>query len=72
MFAPEVGVDEDHVCASANCLMAPYWAKKKAQTAEMRVRQVGARGGELRVAPQEDVVRLKGQVRVIAKGEMYL
>src|ERR1700679_2046046 len=28
MFAPVAGIDEDHVCGSANCVMGPYWAAK--------------------------------------------
>jgi predicted PhzF superfamily epimerase YddE/YHI9 len=74
MFAPLVGgIDEDHVCGSANCLMGPYWAEKKGfGSEEMKVRQVSARGGDIRVVCQDGVVKLRGQARVTGKGEIYL
>ncbi|XP_078149008.1 uncharacterized protein LOC144544377 [Carex rostrata] len=28
VFWPKFGVDEDHVCGSAHCALAPYWNKK--------------------------------------------
>lgn len=50
MFAPLASVPEDHVCGSANCLLAPYWVNKLqigSNDPEMHVRQVSKRGGDL-------------------------
>jgi len=72
-FGPVVGLDEDPVCGSANCLTAPYWAEKKGHgSAEMRVKQVSPRGGDLKVAWQGSAITLRGQVKIFGKGEMYL
>ena len=71
MFAPAAEVDEDHVCGSANCTMAPYWANQKGIT-ELKVRQVSERGGKLRVGIDGDSIRLRGQVRVTSVGRLFL
>jgi predicted PhzF superfamily epimerase YddE/YHI9 len=71
LFAPVEGIDEDHVCGSANCIMAPYWAGQKGVT-ELKVRQVSRRGGELRVGVYGDNIRLRGQVKVTSVGRLFL
>lgn len=41
VFIPLVGIDEDHVCGSAHCLLVPYWAGKlDAQGKSLQVKQV--------------------------------
>lgn len=76
MFAPAIGMEEDHVCGSANCLLGPYWAKKKRIQSgeEMFARQVSARGGELWVIFDEEtqLVKLRGEVKLVAKGQFHL
>jgi len=71
MFAPYGGLDEDHVCGSANCTMGPYWAAQKGIT-EFKVRQVSERGGELRVTVDGDKIRLLGQAKVTTVGRLLL
>lgn len=71
MFAPAAGVDEDHVCGSANCTMGPYWAAQKGIT-DLKVRQVSKRGGKLRVEVCGDVIKLRGQVKVTSVGQLFL
>ena len=71
MFAPAAGVDEDHVCGSANCVMGPYWASQKGIT-ELKARQVSERGGKLRVGICGDKIKLGGQVRVTSTGRLFL
>ena len=71
MFAPSVGINEDHVCGSAHGLLVPYWDKKlqsKGQT--MHSHQVSARGGDLWVSLDESkgLVRLAGYVAKVAEG----
>ena len=71
MFAPSAGIDEDHVCGSANCTMGPYWAAQKGIT-ELKVRQVSERGGKLRVGIDGDKIKLRGQARVTSVGQLFL
>lgn len=76
MFAPTYGVQEDHVCGSANCLLGPYWAKKGGVKSgvEMFARQVSERGGDLWVIVEEEkqLVRLRGEAKLVAEGQFYL
>ena len=76
MFAPAVDIQEDHVCGSANCLMAPYWADKLGIPSgqEMYVKQVSARGGDLWVTVdmQREKVKLSGGACLTTKGQVYL
>lgn len=71
MFAPNAGIDEDHVCGSANSTMGPYWATQKGIT-ELKVRQVSERGGRLRVGIDGDKIKVRGQVKVISVGQLFL
>ena len=71
MFAPIVGINEDHVCGSAHGLLVPYWDKKlqsKGQT--MHSHQVSARGGDLWVSldNEKGLVRLAVHVVKVAEG----
>ncbi|KAL5533561.1 hypothetical protein ACEPAG_21 [Sanghuangporus baumii] len=76
MFAPLSGVQEDHVCGSANCLMAPYWANKLgiAPKREMIAKQVSARGGDLWVYVDRErrKVCLQGVAKLTAAGQVYI
>ena len=71
MFAPNEGIDEDHVCGTANCITGPYWAAQKGIT-ELKVRQVSERGGELRVGVDGDKIKLRGQAKVTGVGRLFL
>ncbi|KAJ7907105.1 hypothetical protein B0H13DRAFT_1716003 [Mycena leptocephala] len=83
MFAPNIGVREDHVCGSAHCLNAPYWAAKaqeghveggstdgKAQHAKA----VSARGGDIWASyfAAAGRVRMRGNVKLFAEGTLDL
>jgi PhzF family phenazine biosynthesis protein len=68
-FAPAVGVDEDPVCGSAHCALAPYWSAELGK-AELMAYQASARGGVLRLRPQRDRVRLAGQAVTVWQGEL--
>ncbi|KAL0951680.1 hypothetical protein HGRIS_008359 [Hohenbuehelia grisea] len=79
MFAPmhlkSIG-GEDHVCGSAHCMLTPYWSRKLqfAKGGEMKARQVSKRGGDIKVAWDEEreIIRLMGQVVIYTKGEVLL
>ena len=73
MFAPRAGIPEDHVCGSANCLMAPYWASTLGKD-KMFAKQVSKRGGEVwvEVDRTQKKLRLQGEAAMISKGQVIL
>ena len=58
-FFPSLGVDEDQVCVSAHCGLAPFWARRLGRRALSAV-QLSARGGRLAVEDRGDRVRVLG------------
>ncbi|KAJ7216306.1 hypothetical protein GGX14DRAFT_441086 [Mycena pura] len=84
MFAPTIGVREDHVCGSAHCLNAPYWAEKaEAQRVEnglasggytngrpQHAKAVSQRGGDIWAMYFADKqrVQLDGNVKFVSIG----
>ena len=68
-FAPAVGVDEDPVCGSAHCSLAPYWATELGKN-ELLAYQASARGGILRLRPSGDRVVIAGQAMTVWQGEL--
>lgn len=68
-FAPAVGVDEDPVCGSAHCCLAPHWAEQLGKK-EMVGHQVSARSGIIFVEVRGDRVMLGGEGVIFASGEM--
>lgn len=68
-FAPALGVDEDSVCGSAHCCLAPYWGKRLGKTSLMAY-QASARGGVLRLRLNGDRVVLGGQAVTVWQGEL--
>jgi len=68
-FAPAVGVDEDPVCGSAHCLLAPLW-QARLETDTLVARQVSARQGELFLEVQGDRVQLAGRAVSIWRGRL--
>ncbi len=68
-FAPAVGVDEDPVCGSAHCCLAPYWSEQLGKV-ELMAHQVSARGGVLRLKARGDRVTLGGQAVTVLRGEL--
>jgi PhzF family phenazine biosynthesis protein len=68
-FAPAMGVDEDPVCGSAHCCLAPYWGELFGKR-ELNAYQASARGGILRLRLNGDRVDLIGQAVVVWRGEL--
>ena len=78
MFAPVVGVPEDPVCGSANCINAPYWAHKYGlgpenvgeNSREMMARHVSKRGGQFwtEVDWSKGKVFVRGEARLTTRG----
>ena len=68
-FAPALGIDEDPVTGSAACALAPYWTPLLGRTT-LRLRQLSARGGELRVSLAGDRVRVAGPAITVVRGTL--
>ena len=67
-FAPAMGVDEDPVCGSAHCCLAPFWAGRLGKI-ELRAYQASARGGILHLRLEGDRVALRGHAVTVWRGE---
>jgi PhzF family phenazine biosynthesis protein len=68
-FAPLVGIDEDPVCGSAHCFLAPFWAARLGRNT-MTAHQVSKRSGVVRVRLDGDRVALIGQAVTVLKGAL--
>jgi PhzF family phenazine biosynthesis protein len=68
-FAPRVGVPEDPVTGSAQCLLGPYWASLTGRT-RLEALQLSPRGGALRVRVEGDRVKVGGRASTIIVGEV--
>ncbi|MFS8858975.1 PhzF family phenazine biosynthesis protein [Synechococcus sp. H60.4] len=71
VFAPQLGIPEDPVTGSAQCLLVPYWSERLGRT-ELRVRQLSARGGELWCHHRGPRVEIAGQAVLVMAGELRI
>lgn len=62
-FFPAIGVDEDQVCVSAHCKLAPFWAERLGRR-ELLALQLSARGGVLRIKLDGARVQVAGAARI--------
>ena len=70
-FFPRLGVNEDPVCGSAHCEMAPYWAAQLGKTI-FTAHQLSRRGGQLHVELKGDRVSLSGTVAPYLEGFIHI
>ncbi len=72
-FAPKLGVQEDPVCGSSHCELAPYWADRLNKNI-LKAVQASKRGGEIlcRVEREKDRVIISGLAVTFMEGEIYL
>lgn len=68
-FGPRVGVAEDPVTGSAQCLLGPYWAAALGRT-ELRAAQLSRRGGSLGVCVAGERVRVSGSAVTVVAGHV--
>lgn len=68
-FGPRFGIDEDPVTGSSHCALGPMWAERLGR-AELRARQVSARGGAMTVRPLGDRVELAGRAVTVVRGDL--
>ncbi|MFS8783874.1 PhzF family phenazine biosynthesis protein [Synechococcus sp. R6-7] len=71
VFAPRLGIPEDPVTGSAQCLLMPYWAKRLGRL-DLKAHQLSARGGELWCRDRGSRVEIAGQAVLVIRGELRL
>jgi predicted PhzF superfamily epimerase YddE/YHI9 len=69
VFAPRLGLTEDHVTGSAMCALAPWWAARSGSPT-VTVRQASARGGMMFARLFERNVEVAGYTRTFFSGDM--
>ncbi|MCU1502706.1 MAG: PhzF family phenazine biosynthesis protein [Ilumatobacteraceae bacterium] len=67
VFAPNVGIAEDHVTGSAHCQLAPFWSARLGRD-ELAGFQASRRGGEVGVRLAGDRVVLSGSAVTVLTG----
>ncbi|MDR1950859.1 MAG: PhzF family phenazine biosynthesis protein, partial [Bacteroidales bacterium] len=70
-FAPQLGINEDHVTGSAHTTLTPYWANQLGKT-ELTAIQLSSRKGYLQCRHLNDRVEISGQGKLYLVGEIYL
>lgn len=70
-FAPKLSVNEDPVCGSGHCHIAPYWAAKLDKP-EIVAYQASRRGGTLYCRVDGDRVYLAGQAALFSVCELNI
>lgn len=68
-FAPALGVDEDPVCGSAHCCLAPFWAERLGKP-DLLAYQASPRGGVVRTRLRGSRVLLGGRAVTVLRGEL--
>lgn len=76
-FAPILPTQgEDYVTGTAHAILCPYYTAKLGieRGTEIKARQVSPRGGDLRLVwgKDENFIRVRGQVTVLAEGQLFL
>ncbi|MQM18701.1 hypothetical protein Taro_051696 [Colocasia esculenta] len=57
-FCPKLGINEDPVCGSAHCVLAPYWRRKIGKS-NLIAYMASPRGGRLDLLLEEETQRVK-------------
>ena len=70
-FWPKVGIDEDPVCGSMFCALAPFWMQKLGK-AKMVCRQVSKRGGTVYCEVNGERVNISGKGALYSKARIYV
>ncbi len=66
-FAPRVGVPEDPVTGSVQCVLGPYWGGALGRT-QLRAAQLSSRGGILAVSVRGERVGVAGRAVTVLSG----
>ncbi|KAK1372973.1 putative PhzC/PhzF-type epimerase [Heracleum sosnowskyi] len=70
-FCPKYGINEDPVCGSAHCALAPYWCQKLEKT-ELVAYQASPRGGTINLYVDEENQRIliRGKSVTVMEGSL--
>ena len=68
-FAPKVGIDEDPVCGSSYCRLAPFWAQKLQKTT-LTATPLSQRGGTLTLKVLDHEVHYLSFAKILASGTL--
>ncbi|PKA64831.1 hypothetical protein AXF42_Ash016862 [Apostasia shenzhenica] len=70
-FCPKLGINEDPVCGSAHCALAPYWSRKLGKH-KLRAYQASPRGGilDLEVDGERKRVLIRGEAVTVMTGTL--
>ncbi|ONK63723.1 uncharacterized protein A4U43_C07F18250 [Asparagus officinalis] len=70
-FCPKLGINEDPVCGSAHCALAPYWSKKLGKHSLIAF-MASPRGGrlELELVEEAQRVHIKGKAVTVMVGTL--
>ena len=71
VFGPKVGIPEDPVTGSAQCILVPYWAQRLGKN-NFHARQLSKRGGDLYCGLKGDRVDIAGYATLFLQGEILL
>jgi PhzF family phenazine biosynthesis protein len=71
-FVPAMGIDEDPVTGSAQCILAPFWHQKLHKT-EMNAHQASQRTGNMHVRlMSEDRIQISGHAVTVFEGRLRI
>lgn len=70
-FAPKLNVNEDPVCGSGHCHIAPYWLKKLHKD-KIFAYQASKRGGYLYCSQQHDRITLAGKAALFSIADLNI
>ncbi|KAJ9171940.1 hypothetical protein P3X46_015236 [Hevea brasiliensis] len=72
-FCPKFGINEDPVCGSAHCALAPYWGKKLGKC-DFMAYAASPRSGILNIHldEQKQRVLLRGKARTVMEGSLLV
>ncbi|KAI3941619.1 hypothetical protein MKX01_018209 [Papaver californicum] len=71
-FCPKLCINEDPVCGSAHCALAPYWSKKLGKY-DFLAYMASPRGGVLDLHLEEDTqrVKIRGNAVTVMEGSVF-
>jgi PhzF family phenazine biosynthesis protein len=70
-FAPNVGVNEDHVTGSSHTTLIPFWSERLNKN-KLIARQLSKRSGTLYCENNGDRVKISGKAKLYLEGEIKI
>lgn len=70
-FGPKFGIEEDPVCGSGHCHIAPLWSGKLGKK-NLEARQASRRGGTLFCTTESDRIRIAGKATLYATADIHI